>query len=125
MTNARAGDGDARSGSLARTELALERTFAAWVRTAIAVMLVGLAIVRFLATEGAVGKHAVIALGGLYVVTGVGLLGFAAWDYQRSERGIVTHHYHAPRRWILGIALALALLSLALVGVLGWASLRR
>jgi putative membrane protein len=65
--------------SVVRDHLANERTFLAWVRTAIGVMALGLAVAKFV---NAGGGRANVA-GVILVLDGVIMLG---WAYVRSRR---------------------------------------
>lgn len=101
-----------------RTYLANERTFAAWVRTGIAIATVGFAIARFLAIEHSAFKSLFVFLGDAYVLIGVALFGFAAFDYFRTHREIEAGHYRTPRPFLIGMVLAISALTLLLMVVL-------
>lgn len=99
-----------------RFTLANERTFLAWVRTALALMAAGVAVVQFVPGGGAV-RHALgfvlIALGGVLAATS-----YAHWE--RNERAIrlgeQLPHSQIPRVVAAVLALA-ALVALVLTAV--------
>lgn len=100
-----------------RSKLANERTFAAWIRTSVTVMVVGLAIAQFVAEAGGGRSLWVVVIGGGYVVAGVALTGFAICNYLDAHREMKRRDFHAPKKMLIGIAGALALLSLALLAI--------
>jgi putative membrane protein len=105
--------------SRVRSKFANERTFAAWLRTSITVIVVGLAIAEFVtATPGM--EIPVLALGGGFVLAGVGLLGFAVYNYLTSRKQMKKADFHDPKKSLIVVAGALALLSLALLGVIAY-----
>lgn len=103
-----------RAESLARSKLANERTFAAWVRTGISVILVGLVLVRFL-SEGLGNRAAFLVLGSGYVFLGIALFLFAVHHYRTTAKEIEVAHYTAPRRGFMVIATLIALLTLIML----------
>ncbi len=105
--------------SRVRSKLSNERTYAAWLRAATAVTVVGLAVARFLAEEE---KNEVLflAFGGAYVFAGVGLFVFAAHNYFTSRKQMKRKDFHEPRKFLIAIAVILSLLSLGLIGIIGY-----
>lgn len=106
--------------------LANERTYLAWVRTSVAIMSLGFVVAKFdvwlnmLATRIGTNSEshsavpstpvglAMIGLGGVMVV-------LAAWRYEMTNRAIARGSV-TPNRWLaILIALAVAVLSVALV----------
>ncbi len=70
--------------SRARDHMANERTYLAWLRTAVNVMIVGLAVARF----GSGGRPSALALsaGALLVATGAAGLGYGTLRYRDVNR---------------------------------------
>lgn len=97
-----------------RSKLSNERTFAAWIRTATAVSVVGLAIARFLALENG-NALLFFILGGGYVLAGTGLFWFAAYNYFHGRRQMKRADFHAPKRFLIAIAVVLSLLGLGVI----------
>ena len=103
-----------------RFTLANERTFLAWVRTALALMAAGVAVVQFVPGLSSV-RHVLgfvlIALGGV-----VATVAYTHWE--RNERamrlGERLPHSPVPRM----VALALALASFAALGLVAYDLLR-
>jgi putative membrane protein len=111
-----------------------ERTFLAWVRTAIAVMAFGFVVERFglfLQTAAAtLGGHPIVrstprfsGVAGLaLIVLGLVIVGVAAFRFVRTAREIDDPQPHAGpgSRFDLALAVMLFLLGLALLGYLGF-----
>ena len=70
--------------SRARDHMANERTYLAWLRTAVNVMIVGLAVARF-GSGGRPGALALVA-GALLVATGAAGLGYGTVRYRAVNR---------------------------------------
>ena len=89
-----------------RFTLANERTFLAWVRTALALMAAGVALIQYVPGIG-VGRHivgfALIAVGGILAASS-----YSRWE--RNERAIRLGQRlpHSPLPQLLGTALAIA-----------------
>lgn len=92
-----------------RFTLANERTFLAWVRTALALMAAGVALVQFVPGLNVV-RH---ALGFLLIGLGGALAGASYAHWERNERamrlGVDLPHSPIPR--LLSVALALTALT--------------
>lgn len=101
----------------ATDHLANERTFLAWVRTAISLLGFGVLIARLHLTEaGAVpvssaGAHSG-RLGLAFAGAGLLTLFLAAWQYSRTRRMIDTGEYE----WSVPIIMAFAVMTLTLGG---------
>lgn len=113
-----------------RDHQANERTFLAWLRTAVALIAFGFAIARFglftrqlqsVLQTGAVVAHPILnsqTLGLVFVLFGIGLILIAAWRYnevlQQIERGDFR-----PARWLVWlmtvVVVALGVLSIPLL----------
>lgn len=94
-----------------RTHLANERTFAAWVRTGISISMVGLVIARFLATQHSGLTRFFILLGDAYVLTGISILGFSAYNFFQAQRQIEAGQFRVPKQVLLGIVIVLSVLT--------------
>lgn len=101
-----------------RSYLAAERTFAAWVRTGISLIILGLAIARFLAIRNDPFKLYFLVIGGSYVLEGIALLIFAVVDYFQRRNEIRNSHYHAPKKTLIAIVSSMSLLTVFLMIVL-------
>jgi putative membrane protein len=110
--------GGAAADSRTRDELANERTFLAWVRTAVNVMIVGLAVARF----GAGGEVTTASLGAGFLLIAAGAAGvvYGGARYRQTSRDLdqgrtfMTERTRGPviaaLVLVLVIALALVLL---------------
>lgn len=63
-----------------RTHLATERTYAAWLRTGLSVAAGGIAVAR-LVPEPARGSLVSLLLGGVFVLLGIAIMGYGAWQF--------------------------------------------
>ena len=101
-----------------RDHLANERTFLAWVRTAIALISFGVVIarLRFLTVGlpgGTVNPHSggrATLLGIAFAATGVLTLAFAAFHHEQTRRAIEHGDYRATGRTVAVFAALIALL---------------
>ncbi|GAA3111427.1 hypothetical protein GCM10010464_87820 [Pseudonocardia yunnanensis] len=106
-----------------RFTLANERTFLAWIRSALSLLAAGIAVVQLVPAFPLPGVRAVT--GGLLVVLAVLCAGNGVLRWRRVEYAMRRNGALPPQRapWVLAIGLViLALLGLALVivkGVLG------
>jgi putative membrane protein len=94
-----------------RTLLAAERTFAAWVRTALAGIGGGLAIDKLLVFEQTSHEWIARLAGQVLIVGGAALILFAFWDYRRAAQIAGRTDQPRARLWVF------ALISAALIGV--------
>lgn len=105
------------SNTRTRDHLANERTYLAWLRTGASVMLVGLAVARFLDNDqaGAAGVDVLPLLAGvlLVVVGGVGI-GYGTVRYRRVAADTEAHRRTRSRQTGSAVT-ASAVLVLALV----------
>jgi putative membrane protein len=90
-------DGKTRSTSYVRDQLANERTFLAWLRTAVAMMGFGVVIVklRYLVPQAphAQGPLNALHLGLLFAVVGFAMVPFALWHFFATRRSIDDDNY--------------------------------
>ena len=105
--------------SRARDHMANERTYLAWLRTAVNVMIVGLAVARF----GAGGRPGALSLtaAALLVATGAVGLGYGTLRYRavNSEleggRFVTGSRSAGPQRAAVALVVALAVATVLLV----------
>jgi putative membrane protein len=97
--------------SRARTHLANERTFLAWLRTGLSLMAVGLAVAGFLPVDLVPGFPYVRTFCVLLVLSGTVLVVYGANRYVRASKQIETGVYDPAGSAIVTIA--------AIVGLLG------
>lgn len=97
----------------ARFSLANERTFLAWVRSALALVALGIAVATFVSTTGTKGVSALLALG---LIALGGVLSVFAWlRWLQVERAMRDGHGIPPTN--LGIVLAFGVAVLAVIAV--------
>jgi putative membrane protein len=124
-----------------REHLANERTFLAWVRTALG--LIGLGFVRarmglFLrqiaATAAAGGFEAglpgrgphlhtgreFLITGVVFLVIGTTIGGLAAWLYERNRRAIVAEQFEPDLRPVIGLTVVVVLGGAIVIGLVLW-----
>ncbi|TVX97738.1 YidH family protein [Paenibacillus cremeus] len=98
--------------------LANERTFLAWIRTAIAVIGLGFlaAGVVFRTTTFEHVGHIVAAIVGIgAVLTGTIIIFMATWDYKRKQKGIDEELFKSPTSIIWFLAIGLAIVAFLLI----------
>ena len=108
--------------------LANERTFLAWLRTAMSMMGFGVVIVRLreIAPQAALvnGRLHAVQLGLFFAVIGLAMMPFALINWAQARRAIDNEDYR-PSFWgIIGFAVALIALGIAVVAYLSLAALR-
>lgn len=84
----------ANESSLARDQLANERTFLAWIRTALGIVGVGIITARFLEAEGPAAESLGLGLIGMGSV----ILGYAVVHFKRVSAMIFSGYYR-PALW--------------------------
>jgi putative membrane protein len=97
--------------SRARTHLANERTFLAWLRTGLSLMAAGLAAAGFLPVDLVPGFPYVRAFSALLVLSGTVMVGYGASRYSKAYRQIETGAYDPAGTAVVTIA--------AIIGFLG------
>jgi putative membrane protein len=108
--------GKADPDSRARTHLANERTFLAWLRTGLSLMALGFAASQFIPnpTPGRIDLSAVLAV--VLTVSGLGLTGFGGWRFRKARDEIDAGRY-LPSTGMVVVSVALMMLIGALVMV--------
>jgi putative membrane protein len=98
--------------SRARTHLANERTFLAWLRTGLSLVAVGLAAAHFLPEDLVPGFPIVTVSSLVLVLLGTIMVLFGAMRYIQAHRQIETASY-VPEVWpIVAVAIVVALLAI-------------
>src|SRR4051812_567014 len=113
----RAADSDSR----ARTHLANERTFLAWLRTGLSLLAVGIAAARFLPLALVPGIPYVTAFAVLLVLSGTALVLYGGVRYVRAHEEIDKGNYdpQVQPMWIVALVVAgLGVMSIPLIFLL-------
>jgi putative membrane protein len=117
----------------ATDHLANERTFLAWVRTGLGMIVFGFAIGRFgialRQLTPATGAHThttgwSVALGTSAMVIGVLFLGLGLWRYRRTQQQIEQGAFKAEGNAATLVTVLVVMLGLALIAYLGLAESR-
>lgn len=116
-----------------RDHLANERTFLAWVRTALGLIGLGFVLARmglFLrqvaaAVPGGPARpahpgHEFLAAGAAFLAIGTGLAGFAAWLHDRNRRAIDAGAYRPSRLAVFGLAAVVVAGGLFIAALVLW-----
>ena len=98
--------------SRARTHLANERTFLAWLRTGLSLVAVGLAVAGFLPVDLVPGFPFVRSFSGLLVLCGTIMVMFGARRYVKSYQQIENGAYEPASTALVTIAMFIGLLGL-------------
>ena len=98
--------------SRARTHLANERTFLAWLRTGLSLMAVGLATAGFLPVDLVPGFPYVRSFAALLVLSGTVMVLYGASRYVRAQRQIETGSYDPAGTAIVTIAAIISLIGI-------------
>lgn len=101
---------EADADSRARTHLANERTFLAWLRTGLSLVAVGLAAANFLPLDLVPGFPFVRLFSLLLVLFGTAMVIFGARRYSRACDQIAAGSFDPDRRPILAVALVVGAL---------------
>lgn len=101
-----------------RTLLAIERTFSAWVRTALAAMAGGLAILRLIVFKTETHKIIAHIIGQTLIIWGCVLIMLSSIDYKKS-RNKIPHikNYKSSRLGFLAMVIPLLIMSILLIWV--------
>ncbi len=123
---------DPRLSNRTRDHLANERTFLAWVRTALGLIGLGFVLARMglflaqLAVAEAVplrGRHAgreFIVTGIVFLLLGTMLGGWSGWLYERARRGIESGHYEPSRQSVLALTAVIVMGGLVIAALVLW-----
>ncbi len=116
-----------------RDHLANERTFLAWVRTALGLIGMGFVLARMglflrqFAADGINGAHPHGHPGGEFMVSGVvflaigtGLAGMSAWLHDRNRRAIDAGDYQPSRLAVFGLAAVVVAGGLVIAALVVW-----
>jgi putative membrane protein len=98
--------------SRARTHLANERTFLAWLRTGLSLVAVGLAVAGFLPIDLVPGVPYVRSFSVLLVLCGTAMVVYGASRYVRAYRQIETGAYDPASTAVVTIAAIIAFLGI-------------
>ena len=108
--------------SHARELLASERTFLAWIRTSVAVIGFGFAVIKFDSwigqARGSVHQNvsqAPFPIGGLMILLGGVFAALGAWHYLRTNKQIIEGKVTASNWLILLVAALVILLSTVII----------
>lgn len=104
--------------SRARTHLANERTFLAWLRTGITLIALGLAAAQFLSLESAQGGLLMRGLAGILVLSGVVVIVQGRARFLRGSEQIEVQAFRPATRSVdtaVALGLLVALLALGFV----------
>jgi putative membrane protein len=97
-----------------RTLLAAERTYAAWMRTGLSIAAGGIAIVRLLPAPDR-HSHVALAIGGAFVLLGIGIITYGARQFTLSARRLREGGHPEPTTpraaWLISAGLAILLLA--------------
>jgi putative membrane protein len=105
--------------SRVRDHLANERTYLAWMRTAVALMGFGVVIVRLrYPMPGEPAPAHGWELGLVFAVVGLLTVGLSTAHYFAVRKAIDTETYHPSGRWVLIFSLAVALIGAGVLYVL-------
>lgn len=109
-----------KSGSRIRDHLANERTYLAWMRTAIALMGFGVVIarLRYLLAPNEPGTGQGWALGLLFICTGLLTVLLSTQHYFMVLQAIDANTYEPSSRWVVLFSLILLLLGTGVIYVL-------
>ena len=123
---------DPRHPNRTRDHLANERTFLAWVRTALGLIGLGFVLARMglflgqLAVAGVVpvrGRHAgheFMVTGIIFLILGTLLGGWSGWLYERTRRAIETEHYEPSRQTVLFLTAVIVTGGLVIAALVLW-----
>ena len=101
-----------------RTLLAAERTFSAWLRTALTAMAGGIAILRLISFKSDIHKIIAHIIGETLILWGCALIILLSIDYKKTrDKLLVAKSYKTSQLGFIIIVLPLLLLSLLLIWV--------
>jgi putative membrane protein len=98
--------------------LASERTFSAWIRTALAAMAGGLAVLRLISFKSDIHRFIAHTIGQLLIIWGCAIIVAASHDYQKNRSKLIhATSFKSSQFGYLLIVLPLLLISFLLLGV--------
>lgn len=134
---------DRMAETTARDHLANERTFLAWVRTALGMIGLGFVLARMglflrqLAVAGLAGNaagagagladvrplhagHEFLVSGVVFLAFGTLLGGWSGWLYERNRRALEAGRFEPARGSVLALTAVVVLGSLVIIGLVVW-----
>lgn len=115
-----ASTGRADPDSRARTHLANERTFLAWLRTGMAMLALGFAASEFLPAPGPRELDLAAVMSVVLVAGGLSMTAFGGWRYLQSKDAIDAGAYKPASGmviWSVGLTVVIGLFVLLFVAV--------
>jgi putative membrane protein len=109
-----ADDSAAAGGRLANDHMANERTYLAWLRTSLAIVVLGTALIRLNGTSDAPSLAAAI----MTLAFGIGVLVYGTHRYYHVSRDLVAGRFRPARRGPIIVAVAAVLAVSAIVPLL-------
>jgi putative membrane protein len=122
-----------RPDSRVRDHLANERTFLAWVRTALGMIGIGFVLARMgvflrqlsMVSESAPrrefrGSQEFLITGVIFLLLGIVICLGSGWAYHRSRKAIDEGRYEPHRHMVTALTVVVALGSLAITGLVLW-----
>jgi putative membrane protein len=101
-----------------RTLLAAERTFSAWLRTALAAMAGGIAILRLISFKSESHRIAAHIIGETLMLWGCALIILSSIDYKKTRNKLtIAKNYKSSQLGFLIIVLPLLVMALLLIWV--------
>ena len=113
-----AGAGDPRDEIDPRLHFANERTFLAWIRTALALITAGLVVTQLLPAFKIAGGRRIIGLPLIVLGIVLALASFRSWE--ANERAMEAHRRLPPSRLPMVLAVGVALVAVTAVIVGAW-----
>ena len=121
------------SSTRVRDHLANERTFLAWVRTALGLIGLGFVLARMgvflrqlvVTAEPGVrhqfrGSHEFMATGIVFLILGTVLSAWSGWLYRRTCKAIEAERYEPPHNTIMVMTVIVVAGGLGIVGLVVW-----
>lgn len=122
-----------RPESRVRDHLANERTFLAWIRTALGLIGVGFVLARMgvflrqlsMVTQSAPhhefrGSHEFLITGVIFLLLGIVTFVGSGWSYHRSSQAIDSGQFEPLRHTVTALTVVVVLGSLAITGLVLW-----
>ncbi len=100
-----------------RTVLAAERTFSAWIRTALSAMAGGLAILRLIVFKTDLHRIVGHIIGETLIVWGCMIIMLSSIDYKIMRDRLVTQNYKSSQMGLIMIIVPLLIVSILLIWI--------